>query len=262
MFLRTPPRHTYPIDGRYTFATTATMSTQAGDKYTITLPKLSAAGISKGDEPCRDSVQAFFDKLNSALDAADINGLGKLFRKDAWLRDMLALSWDFRTIHGVDKILKYFADNIKRAGLRNVRPRSAGAYTPSVKQQAPDVEWVETIVDFETKVGRGSGIIRIVSDPDGENRIFLMSLAVQELKGYEEKIKLRRPNEGNNSLSGGTKSGNWQERRDREKDFLDKDPTVIVIGAGKYPRRCAWDISSEYSHRSGWTRYWSTTRPT
>lgn len=206
----------------------------AHDKYTIKLPKVSAAGMVKGTAVDLDTVHAFFVKLNHALKAQDLDALGALFRKDAWLRDLLALSWDFRTIEGLDKILFYFRNNLLSAGLHNLWPRKSGAYTPTKEQKAPGVEWVETIVDFETNIGKGSGIIRIVSDDDGENRIFVFSLALQELKGHEENVKLRRPHGGNNSLVGGSMLGNWKERRDRDKEFLEHEPSVLVIGAGQY----------------------------
>lgn len=203
-----------------------------GAKYTHVLPKVSATGMIKGGKPCRESLQAFFGTLNDAFEKGDSSTLGDLFHKDAWLRDFLTLSWDFRTINGAEKISKYFADNVKQKGLRNVHPRSSGAYTPTVKQPGPNMEWVETIVDFETEVGHGSGIIRLVSEDDGKTRIFLISLAMQGLNGHEESTKTRRPHGGNNSLNNGSMRGNWQEKRERQKDFLDEDPSVIVVGAG------------------------------
>lgn len=203
-----------------------------GAKYTFELPKVSAAGMIKGGKPCQESLQTFFDTFNGALEKGDDATLNDLFHSEAWLRDFLTLSWDFRTIHGAGRISKYFADNVKQKGLRNVRPRSSGAYTPTVKQPGPGMEWVETIVDFETEVGHGSGIIRLVSSDDRKTRVYLVSLAMQGLKGHEENTKTRRPHGGNNSLVNGSMRGNWQEKRERQKDFLDEDPSVVVIGAG------------------------------
>ncbi|CAH0055662.1 unnamed protein product [Clonostachys solani] len=211
------------------------MSIGSSDKHTIKLPRVSAAGLKKGNQINLDRVHDVFENLNCALDSGDTDALKSLFCQDAWLRDLLTLSWDFRTIHGIDKIAEYINDNAKRLHLRNVWPRKSGAYTPSIEEPEPTagVEWAETMIDFETDIGRGSGMVRLVTDDAGKNVIFALNLALQELKGHEDNIKERRPHGGNNSLKGGSMQGNWQERREREKEFNDAEPFVLVIGAGQ-----------------------------
>ncbi|CAI6059715.1 unnamed protein product, partial [Clonostachys chloroleuca] len=82
--------------------------------------------------------------------------------------------------------------------------------------------------------GGGSGMVRLVTDDAGNNVIFALNLALQELKGHEDNVKEKRPHGGNNSLKGGLMQGNWQERREREKEFNDTEPYVLVIGAGEW----------------------------
>lgn len=213
------------------------MSTGSQDKHTITLPKLSATGLKRGNEINLEAVDHVFEKLNQALHSGGSDTFNALFTEDAWLRDFLTLSWDFRTIHGIDKIGSYLGENAKRLNLRNIWPRKSGAYTPriNVPEAAAGVEWAETIVDFETDIGRGSGMIRMVTDAAGGNVIYAMSLFLQELKNHEDTIKSRRPHGGNNSLT--SARGNWKEMRDRDRDFADSDPTVLVIGAGEGTRQ-------------------------
>ena len=57
--------------------------------------------------------------------------------------------------------------------------------------------------------------------------------ALQELRDGREIAGFRRPHGGNHSLKGGALEGNWYERRERQKEFLDEEPTVLVIGAGQ-----------------------------
>jgi hypothetical protein len=95
------------------------------------------------------------------------------------------------------------------------------------------VQWIESMFDFETKIGRGSGMIRLVQDGAAGWKAYMVYTALQELKGYEERTRLNRPHGGNNSLGGGSMKGNWHERREREKEFLSEEPAVIVIGAGR-----------------------------
>lgn len=58
-----------------------------------------------------------------------------------------------------------------------------------------------------------------------------MFTSVEELKGYEEKNGRSRP-------AGVTHGENinresWADRRHREKNYIDSEPTVLIIGAGQ-----------------------------
>jgi hypothetical protein len=57
--------------------------------------------------------------------------------------------------------------------------------------------------DFETNVGRGAGVVRLVCD-EGTWKEYMMYTALQELKGFEESVGVRRVHGGSNSLIGGT----------------------------------------------------------
>ncbi len=87
---------------------------------------------------------------------------------------------------------------------------------------------------FETKIGRGKGMLRLVQGEDGVYKGYMLHTSLQELKGHEEAAGLRRPHGGNNSLVGGVKSGNWLERRLKTLEFQDEQPQVLIIGAGKF----------------------------
>jgi len=58
--------------------------------------------------------------------------------------------------------------------------------------------------------------------------------ALYDIKGHEEAAGQNRPHGGKNQLEGGIIKGNWFERRERAKDFMDDEPTVLVVGAGTY----------------------------
>ena len=54
---------------------------------------------------------------------------------------------------------------------------------------------IEAIFKFETKVGRGSGIIRLIPDADDGNRLKAWTLLTElgELKGFEEQLGVAAP---------------------------------------------------------------------
>ena len=147
---------------------------------------------------------------------------------------MLAFRWDFRTIHGLGKLAEYIGKNQDTAQIFNIRLRQDGRFVPSVAKPMEGLEWIESMFDFETTTGRGSGMLRIVQDADGIWKGYIIYTALKELKGAEENTGYRRPHGGNNSLLGGVVKGNWQERRQRQLEFLDEEPQVLIVGAGMH----------------------------
>ena len=86
---------------------------------------------------------------------------------------------------------------------------------------------------FQTSVGSGKGVIRLVCLPNGIWKAHMIYTALQELNDSPEKSGDLRPHGDNNSLKGGAMEGNWLERRQRQKEFLDDEPIVLIIGAGQ-----------------------------
>ena len=122
------------------------------------------------------------------------------------------------------------------------------------------LEWIESMFSFETQKGRGSGMMRIVQGADGTWKGYMMYTIIKELKGFEESTGSRRSHGGNNSLLGGTIKGNWQERRERQLEFIDEEPQVVVIGAGKNHCSPPKHVDNGLiNRRSSWSECWSPT---
>jgi cation diffusion facilitator CzcD-associated flavoprotein CzcO len=86
---------------------------------------------------------------------------------------------------------------------------------------------------FETHVGTGKGMVRLVCLPNGIWKAHMIYTALQELHAAKEIAGYHRPHGGNNSLKGGAAEGNWYERRECQKEFLDEQPAVLIVGAGQ-----------------------------
>lgn len=200
------------------------------EAHIVNLPHLSCGEADKlSDQELYNAIETWIREFNNALEAADFTKIEPLIHHDAWLRDLLSMSWDFRTITGQAEITHYFQDKLEASGLGSIQLRKTGTFLPKLKK-LPHVEWVEAMFDFETKVGVGSGVVRLVDD-SGSWKLFMISFMLQKLKGFGEKTHFDRPHGGNNSFDG---VGNWQERRERQKEFMDHDPAVIVVGAGMF----------------------------
>ena len=111
---------------------------------------------------------------------------------------------------------------------------------------------IEAIFKFETAVGRGSGIVRLIPDADDGNRLKAWTLLTElgELKGFEEQLGVQRPR--GNAYSRDFRGPNWLDLRKASAGYADRDPTVLVIGGGQSGlshRRAAEATECRYADR-------------
>ena len=206
------------------------------DRHTVQLPVFQQPMFDHKQSVASAETIAehWITRFESALQSNDASQLTKLLHQDCWWRDMLALSWDFRTIHGLDKVSVYLSENFSLTTLHNLRLRETGKFAPSFSSPTEGVMWLESMFEFQTQFGSGKGMLRLVQDSNGLWKGYMMYTALQELKGFPDKVGSRRPHGGNNSLVAGAVKGNWSERRQRQISFVDEDPAVVIVGAGKH----------------------------
>ena len=175
-----------------------------------------------------DSWLAQFDE---ALSGPDDGSLKTLFCEDSHWRDVLALSWNIQTVSGADRILSEL-----KAHARSTGP---GGFAIDPDRRAPrkvmraGTDCIEAIFKFETKIGRGAGIIRLVPDvADGNNlKAWTLLTELGELKGFEEQLGAQRPR--GNAYSRDFRGPNWLDLRNTSNAYADRDPAVLVIGGGQ-----------------------------
>jgi cation diffusion facilitator CzcD-associated flavoprotein CzcO len=154
-----------------------------------------------------------------------------LFHADSYWRDVLALSWNFVTIHGADAILDGLKTHASRAapsGFAIDADRAAPRRVTRAGTQA-----IEAIFKFETAQGRGSGILRLTPDASDGNRLKAWTLltALDELKGFEEQLGTARPR--GQAYSRDFRGPNWLDLRKQAAEYADRDPDVLVVGGGQ-----------------------------
>jgi putative flavoprotein involved in K+ transport len=169
--------------------------------------------------------------FDAALRAQDATQAAGLFLADGHWRDILAFTWHFSTVSGRERIRAQLAD-----ALAPLQPRG---FRVAPKRTAP--RWVmragtqtlEAMFEFETAVGRGSGVLRLLPDPQapGTLRCWTLSTTLDELKGHEERIGPRRPTGPSDVRDFGAE--NWLDQRRKAVAFADREPAVLVIGAGQ-----------------------------
>jgi cation diffusion facilitator CzcD-associated flavoprotein CzcO len=170
-----------------------------------------------------DAFDTWCASFNAAIAAKDANALGELFAEDSYWRDMLSVDDKIQTAHGPDAIRSMYAARRDREFL--LRLWAEGS---SREETLPGIgRVVGKFIRFETGSAFGRGYLRLTSDLQ---RAFTLVTAIRELKGFPEKSLTNRDRE--TYRSGPAAVANWLDRRRQEQRYEDRDPQVLIIGAG------------------------------
>ena len=172
-------------------------------------------------------VRAWIERFNTALASADAANFVDLFVTDGHFRDVLAFTWSLTPAEGATDIAALLVARQPRVKARGFA--IAKGRTPPRPVQRAGNDVIEAIIEFETEVGRGHGVLRLLASET--TRAFQLMTALDELKGFEEKIGKRRPTgEAYSRNFGGS---NWKEQRDAAQAYADREPTVLIVGGGQ-----------------------------
>lgn len=177
------------------------------------------------------SAQAWLNDFERALGKPEPAALIRLFLADSFWRDVLALSWTLQTLAGREAITQALATLALKA--LPVKFEIAPNRAPPRQVTRAGTGSIETIFNFETAIGRGSGIVRLVPDPADGDRLKAWTLltALDELKGFEEQLGTSRPR--GQAYSRDFRGPNWLDLRNTSRDYANRDPAVLVIGGGQ-----------------------------
>ncbi|KAJ5793806.1 hypothetical protein N7457_000405 [Penicillium paradoxum] len=200
-----------------------------GNPHIIQLPKATVHA------PCDPQTIArrWLTSLETQLSCPETLNLNDLFHAESWWRDMLALDWDMRTVHTAAEIQDFLSKQQPQARLSKFRLQDTGKFQPRLEQVADGLSWVSSMLFFETAVGTGSGMLRLTQTEDGAWKAYAMYTSLQELIVAQEALGKRRAEGTTESMPGGLAGGTWIERRNRQREFLDEEPTALVVGAGQ-----------------------------
>jgi len=172
-------------------------------------------------------VEQWLDRLSSVLQDADATSVAALFAPDSHWRDLFAFTWNITPRRGPEAIAALLVE--KQASVAAKGFAVAEGRTPPRLAQRAGIDVIEAIFRFETAVGRGFGVLRLLaSDP---SKAFQLMTSLHELRGYEERIGHRRPTgEAYSRNFGGT---NWKDQRIASERYADREPDVLVVGGGQ-----------------------------
>jgi len=164
-------------------------------------------------------IETWLANFEAALAAQDIDGVVGMFAVDSFWRDLVAFTWNVKTVEGRDQIA-----GMLRARLADTTPSGFRTREPATA----DGDVTSAFIEFETATGRGSGHLRLRGD---EGWTLLTTL--QELKGHEERKGATRVLGAVHGSDPDPRS--WAEKRAEEEATLgrEKQPYVLVIGGGQ-----------------------------
>ena len=139
------------------------------------------------------ATDAWLSAFQQALTARDADAAAALFAADSYWRDIVAFTWNITTVEGGAGVA-----DLLRATLDEVDPVGFRATEEPIEADGVSTAWVA----FETKVGRGSGLLRLI-----DGKAFTLLTTLDELKGHEEPSNGRRPK--------GVRHGAFRGRRNR-----------------------------------------------
>ncbi len=164
-------------------------------------------------------VKAWLADFEAALAVRDIDRATQKFATDSFWRDLVAFTWNIKTVEGRDGIADMLTSQ-----LAHIDPSNFGTR----EDVTEDAGVVSAFIEFDTAVGRGVGHLRLKGD-----EAWTLLTALQELKGHEQREGPSRVLGAVHGSDPDTRS--WAEKRaDEEADLgYQTQPYALVVGGGQ-----------------------------
>ena len=177
------------------------------------------------------AVAAWLEAFEAALARRDAPAAAGLFLPDGHWRDVLAFTWRLQTTSGAAAIAEALRRTLAAAEPTGFRPHPTR--TPPRNVVRAGTEATEAFFAFDTASGPAEGVLRLVPDPaaPGGARAWTLLTALAGLRRHGEGRDAPPPAEADYSRDFG--GDNWLDKREKARAYADRDPAVIVVGAGQ-----------------------------
>ena len=164
-------------------------------------------------------VDQWLSSFDKALSAGDAAAASELFLDDSYWRDLVAFTWNIKTVEGPDQV---------RDMLEHTLARTQPGGWEQTEEPSEDQGVTEAWLAFETSTGRCHGHLRLK-----EGKAWTLLTTLDELKGHEEPRLHERPKGVEHGADPDRET--WLEERIREAEELgyETQPEVLVIGGGQ-----------------------------
>jgi putative flavoprotein involved in K+ transport len=168
----------------------------------------------------QDRIDAWLADFELALATRDIDRVVGKFALGSFWRDLVAFTWNIKTVEGRDGIADMLTERLAPTDPTGFRTREPAT------DDGDGV--VSAFIEFETAVGRGVGHLRLKDDQG-----WTLLTAMQELKGHEERKGASRVMGAVHGSDPDTRS--WGEkRRDEDAELgYTTQPYTLIVGGGQ-----------------------------
>ena len=169
--------------------------------------------------PAAAVVDQWLSSFDEALTEGDAAAVAELFLDDSYWRDLVAFTWNIKTVEGRDGVRDLVEHTAERT-----RPREWHTTEEPAEAEGVTEAWLA----FETEIGRCRGHLRLK-----EGKAWTLLTTLQELKGHEEPARDRRPQGVEHGADPDRET--WLEEREREAEELGHttQPEVVIVGGGQ-----------------------------
>ena len=168
-----------------------------------------------------ERVARWLRKFARALEASDVEAAAALFHKDCYWRDLVAFTWNIKTMEGRAAVAAMLA-----ARLEDVGPSGWAAKGEATETDEIVAGWF----GFETQIARGEGHIRLRG-----GKCWTLLTSMIELKGFEEKRGPTRVMGAQHGVVKGRET--WGERKARGGGRTRGDDAALLPDRRRRPGR-------------------------
>ena len=136
----------------------------------------------------KNAVTTWLINFETAISKNNSDAVSLLFVENGHWRDLLAFTWHIRTVNGPSEIKSMVQETAINTGATGIK--IAQHRTPPRVVDRGDTVCIEAFIEFNTKTGPASGILRLIRDsntPDNFKAWVLMT-SLEGINGHEEAI--------------------------------------------------------------------------
>ena len=164
-------------------------------------------------------VSVWLSQFGTALDRKDWSAAVDLFGEECFWRDLVAFTWNIKTLEGKAEIRAMLA-----ATISDVQPTGWQIAGTATDENGVTEAWLT----FETAVARGKGYLRLKS-----GKCWTLLTTMTELTGFEEQCGASRPLGTQHGVYKNQKT--WLEQKSQDEMELGDitQPYCVIIGGGQ-----------------------------
>ena len=148
-----------------------------------------------------------------------------LFYSESHWRDFVSITGDIITFTGIKNFNEILRNNIIKQNARNFCVDTSRTPPREVVRAGEKV--IEAIFSFKTKEGIGEGVLRLMPSKKNPTHFKCWSISTSLKELNLKKVSSKA------STIRDFKAPNWLDIRNFEKSYIDREPTVLVVGCGQ-----------------------------